>query len=954
MRKILFFLFCLLGMTSTKANYWHSVNFDLATIGVMTPTYGLEVGEEEKNLQETKDVFGDYEKIGLSVSGIFVSKWYDRKALVDTKTFMKEVGLYKHIVYLLGQQIMPHLATIGVHFLRRPDQCLYWGPYLVDITTNVENLAKQFQVVVTNNKIDFGDEGIQFLVVNRDLLNLFEFIKNHQDKDYWKKLWNKIANIGDIKDDLGRTVNDDIKGIGGTLANAGLDVINGNMKSAIDIAQQTAHAWKDATNGGDWSALGSSISNAVTDGAWSSLFKSGKAFHAKAKEVYDLYKTFKSQYDTYKNAKDAKDLLMRIVDPTGTGDPTKMVYKLFQIDRYSTTEFLKDYLNEAEDQYYRQRWYIVRIDKGEKSLVNWSPAFPNGDWRHNQNDGDWDDWIVGLWSGSHHHHESNAYDEMRSFTPSAANLNDAYDHALSKNGWSISMVNNYSTDNPGHTLAVEKLPMTAQTVSSNRKHYAKVYVGMSVIITDHWEIKSDPVYDNIFDSKTMDYDAFMQQMEDKLEEYQDQATDQWESDTHKNNDIPPYPEPKYVLLHDEKIPYSETDAEKIKGTSIVTYKASCDFGQELAGGGFAWKVNPHKVDHGLRDVAKDYAMQDANKAEDDPLQQLNSELEKTNKEIKNLEERVEDLERQINDATSEMYSAKLSKDESKYKKASEKKSRLEAEKNSYQNQIAADEKKKSEINQGITECQEDLLDDGDGDRIPTNMKYLGGMLNIKWDKPGVWVDGSDQYIYTCTGYSAMTKSDVTYTAILKESKEARFLFGIHIRPIRIHRPILTVDFKVTTGGTSDNVIETMKLDPDLSDQAKADKANDELHKLMDNYPSCKVTMEFSNVSSVDSTKSEDPFHLLWADDRLAVASKVDAELMKIATELNYLDYLYTLKESLTDYLKYRALYYVSRAGRSAISQMALERWSASADSAAIDQKFGTRRISKTRNNTESQ
>ncbi|MDD6552147.1 MAG: hypothetical protein PUF37_00970 [Prevotellaceae bacterium] len=946
MRKILFLFFFSIVAVNMRANMYHSINIDKSTIATMKGIYSAELAEEAKNQKELNNVYGDYEKIGVSVAGIFVSKWFDRKALTNVRLFtVEEKMVYQRILYLL-QQIMVRIPTVGVHFLRKPEKCLYWGPYLLSTTQSVENLAKQFQVLVTNNELTFDQ--IEFLVVNRDLVNLFEFAKNHQDKDYWKNLWKKIANIDDVKDDLGRTVKDDIKSIGGTLAQAGIETIEGNMRYGVDIAKQTSDTWKDVTNGGDWSAIGSAMTsgNILTSGYWTRLFGAAKAFHSKAKEVYDLYNTFKGEYDRFKDAKNIKDILLQVVDPEGTGNPMKMVYKLFQIDRYSTTEFMKDYLNEVEDQYYRQRWYIERVDDGKKVLYSDEvPDFAKkygSEYNWSQHDDvlhytSWGDIFGDLGPRKHQ-------DLSKHYILTSSDIQKLKDLADNRSGWNSSKISQYESQNAGHNVTVEySLSHQHSYIKYNTVNRFCFY-GYGVTVTDTWSIHN-LIEDQIFDSKTMDYDAFVSQMEAKLEEYQGQAMDQWESDTHKNNGIPPYPEPKFRLSHDDKIPYSETDAAKIKGSSLVTYKASCSDGNELVSGSFSWKVNPHTEDKHITAAAKDYAMQGQNTFEDDPLSQLNKKLESLNSEIASLEKKISALTDKINKLISDISTATLQGKDASVKSLKEQKEQLEAEKASLENQKAYDEQMTDSVQSGITECQEGILDDGDGNRIPSNLKYISGILNITW-QPGVWVDGHNQYIYTCIGYCEMVKSDVTYTAVLTESRHAKKILGI-----RVHRPILNVDFSVTSGGTSDNIIKTMQLDTAMSDEAKAAKANEELHKLMDDYPNCKITMEMSNISASDSTRSNDPFHLLWADDRLAVAYKVEAELANINSQLYLIDYTMSLNESLTEYLKYRALDLVSRTGRSYIAQMALGRWQASADSAAIDQKYGTS-VSERINNTE--
>ncbi|MDQ9833722.1 hypothetical protein RFY41_11905, partial [Acinetobacter soli] len=85
--------------------------------------------------------------------------------------------------------------------------------------------------------------------------------------------------------------------------------------------------------------------------------------------------------------------------------------------------------------------------------------------------------------------------------------------------------------NPGHTIT-----LSYQTVSynyiwdksggtfSHSKHERGKHFCVYMTVTDTWNIK-DEVYEEIFDSQTMNLEIFKKKMESRLKYYQDQEAD---------------------------------------------------------------------------------------------------------------------------------------------------------------------------------------------------------------------------------------------------------------------------------------------------------------------------------------------------------------------------------------------------------------------------------------------
>lgn len=147
---------------------WSSVNIDKVTAAAMSAAYETETLVEGNTASNINKIFDHYKSAGLASAGIFQSMKKLRDARRNPGLFASEENYYyQRIFRLVKDGIMPKFITVAGKMLKQPDNAIYWGPYLLKTTTNVENLCKQFEVVVTNGKRSFKD--IRFLVLNEDL-----------------------------------------------------------------------------------------------------------------------------------------------------------------------------------------------------------------------------------------------------------------------------------------------------------------------------------------------------------------------------------------------------------------------------------------------------------------------------------------------------------------------------------------------------------------------------------------------------------------------------------------------------------------------------------------------------------------------------------------------------------------------------------------------------------------
>lgn len=171
---------------------WSSVNIDKVTAAAMSAAYETETLVEGNTASNINKIFDHYQSAGLASAGIFQSMKKLRDARRNPGLFASEENYYyQRIFRLVKDGIMPKFITVAGKMLKQPDNAIHWGPYLLKTTTNVENLCKQFEVVVTNGKRSFKD--IRFLVLNEDLQRIFDLAQLGEVD--WKSLLGKLGNL---------------------------------------------------------------------------------------------------------------------------------------------------------------------------------------------------------------------------------------------------------------------------------------------------------------------------------------------------------------------------------------------------------------------------------------------------------------------------------------------------------------------------------------------------------------------------------------------------------------------------------------------------------------------------------------------------------------------------------------------------------------------------------------
>lgn len=855
-------IFSFLMCSSLWALSWSSVNIDKVTAAAMSAAYETQALEEGNTASNINRILDHYHSAGLASAGIFQSMKKLRDARRNPGLFASEENYYyQRIFRLVKDGIMPKFITVSGKMLKQPDNAIHWGPYLLKTTTNVENLCKQFEVVVTNGRRSFKD--IRFLVLNEDLQKIFDLTQLGEVD--WKSLLGKLGEFG-----TGITqeeIAEDYKNLGSIIAQAGKAAYDSNLESASKI---------------------------------------GRIFKAKPKEIANLYESFKDHYESFKDASNIKELLFAVV---GEGNEDA-VDKLFQTSDYNLTGYISSYIKELQGQYYTQRWYIFKHDSGTEVKCEYDPSGYEGygDVR---------------WKEAWHVHASGKKRESYAKIPCYKTLtpnedNEVKDKLFQLTEWNAEKCQEYNQTHPGHQCTI----LYTRKHEDRKRHYEGGLLSHSyderycfnsykVKVTDTWDIR-EVIYEETFDSQTMDKTTFILKMKARLngliDENEKFLADHPTISIEMSNDSPRY--------------YTMADEKKMEGCNSVSFIAQCDDGATLGEGSFNWKENGSQGNKLEWPKSKDFAMSNSPMADDGskPLLQkqkeFSDEVNALKSEIKGNDNKMRNLITRINQAKMNKNIPLVDKLQGEYDALSDENAHLKE-------QLREAEGKLSQADDALDEYYQDMSDNLDGPyRIPSNMANLASMYQIQWLDEGEWVQGSNAYVFVRHGYCADARTNVTYTASLKLSRKPTYALGVCI-----HRAVLSVDFKLTSSSSSENVIEVMKLNMNQTEKLRAEEVNMRLKQWLEDLPNCSVTVKYHYASNQnDEDDDEDGIHLLFAADRLQVARYVEQELTKIFAQLVLIEKVMTQRECILDFLRRQIFDVVSRSGRNGIAEYALRRW----------------------------
>lgn len=218
-------LFLTLAVLPVRAQY-ASINIDYKTMEGMTEAYATEVAIEASHNESLQKIYDSYQGAGVASSGIFSSKYLERKALTDLNLWNdeKENYYYTRIYNIVSKRIIPKTVTCARLMVEDPSTAVYWGDYLLKTTEDVKSLCQQFESVVTNSSLSFKD--IAFLELSDELKAIVD-ITQLGGVD-WKNLFENIGS-----DISGRFTKDHLKADLDNLINKGVGLANAGYRNSL-------------------------------------------------------------------------------------------------------------------------------------------------------------------------------------------------------------------------------------------------------------------------------------------------------------------------------------------------------------------------------------------------------------------------------------------------------------------------------------------------------------------------------------------------------------------------------------------------------------------------------------------------------------------------------------------------------------------------------------------------
>jgi hypothetical protein len=689
-------------------------------------------------------------------------------------------------------------------------------------------------------------------------------------------------------------------------------VVSEQLKRVLDLAKiggvDWGKAWDDLSDIGSQITLDnikddlmkfiancSDIASAgldVMSDEWANASSCGSLLSQKPKQLVQTYKKFKSLADQL-SEKSLGNYINYLLKKNGKPS----LSKLFSVDEYNISSMVSDYLHELNGQYYTQVYYIYSADRGRKVLCDYKPTV-------------YDDRDDERWNQEWFHYVS-PQDDCYHHTLTESEKQQLLKLAESNSGWSQAKVAAYNKAHPGHQCTISVTLLHEDRVEQYKHGWGATHTkwhcffAYGIKVEDTWDIQHQ-VYSDVFDSYSMSKQAFDAKMNAKLSYY----TRLEDGNT-------------YYIGHEDKVYYSATDAAKIKGMASVSFILNCNNETNMGEGTISWKENG---DQGasLTENSKGYAMQTTLSENQDgdklkaQIDKLNLQISETENQIDKQENRLSQLERLMrtprgyNQYLKEYNVTKDYIEVLKMRLAGYKKDR-----DKYQSQYEEYQDDQSETKDDIT-------------RIPSVMYQLQSAYNLSWIDEGHW----EGYTFIRKAHLGKLEGTVTFTATLSVLRGPKHFLGI-----RIHRAILAVDWSLKSSASSKDVVESLELDQSKTEDENAKIVNDKASQIALAHPGCSVNLEYYKVAGTDSDDVDNKFHLLWIDDRLEVARKIESRLSHIYTQLVMVEkYMYNEK-SLLQHLKDEVWNGVSAYRRGTIATNALAHWIKNAKS--IGKKGGT-------------
>lgn len=781
---------------------YYSVNFDAKTVAAMVAAYGTGTGAEAYYDEQVQNILKHYKASEVATAGIFASKFLERRALTDLGIWSSatENYYYRRIYHMVAHKIIPKTWIVAKLMLRSPQTALHWCSYLMKVCDDTKSLCMQFESVVTNSTLSFSD--IAFLEINEEIASILK-LSEIGNVD-WQRLFDDISKVPDnfTKENLKADL-DKLYRMGAGLATSGIT----NIGNAL-LQQNSFH----------------------------------ELMNGKVSKVIDIYEHYNGLFEQLEN--NAGQTILGIVG----GEEN--VAGLFKFSDYNLTSWITDYLDETAGNYYTQRWYIARRDRGSVSLCDY---YPPTDDKSILEGGEWTRFKT----------------SDPNFYPNASQKEQALSNSERYAGWSRNRVQQLNNVNDGFSYTINYY-QSSYIIKKGKKQTKKAYA-YEIHVTKSWN-NEEIVYEDVFDSYSMDLNTFKAQLNAHLSEFNDNEDGY-----------------VYYIASDSRNYYQATNEEKLKGCETVTISVTCSDGATLGQGTTQYKCR--KCGKTLNAHSKECAMKTTAESEELDLSELDAMQREADNKVYALQSQISALEKENESLIKQIANASVEDAVPLRQKYNENKAEIDRLKP----ELAAWQQKQEEIAQAKEEAQSDNdVQTDDYYRIPAIMQDCKTAYNITWQDNGSW----NGYTYVRKGTIPNINGIITFKATLKIARKPKYFLGI-----KIHRAILQISWDLTTEYSDTHVVEVITLDPDMSDKEKTKLVNDRIAEIAKEYPKCKITTEYARTAPQEDTKTNDMYHLLWSSDRLEIAREVDSRLTKIYADLVSLEKMMHYRRSIIDVLK---------------------------------------------------
>ena len=803
MKRLLIIMLTICVWTNKVCAQFHSMNYDKETVAAMATAFGAEAVAESYYNEQVGAILKHYNAAEVATAGIFASKFLERKALTDLGLWNSstENYYYRRIYNMVSHKIMPKIWTVAKMMLHSPQTALYWGSYLVKVCNDTKNLCMQFESVVTNSTLTFAD--IQFLEINREIAAILK-LSDIGDVD-WKAMLDDLAKVP------GNFTMDNLTADIDNLYNMGVGLATSGMTNIGDALLQK------------------------------SAFK--EVFDGRVSKVIDIYENYNDLFEQLD--KGVGNTLLSMI---GGKDN---VARLFNLADYNLTSWMTDYMNEAKGQYYTQRWYIYRRDRGSETLCDYNPPTDDNS----------------ILKGDHWYRIDTKDPD---FYPNSSKRETILQNSENHAGWSRAKVQQMNNQHDGYTYSISYY-LSTYIISSKKKGQKQKAYAYHITVTKSWN-REETVYEDVFDSYSMDLNTFKAQLQARLSEYNDNE----EGYT-------------YYIGSDTRNYYQATDAAKLKGCESVTISVTCSDGVILGQGTTQYKCR--ECGKSLNAHSKECAMKTSVTEGNLDLSELDKMQQEADSKVAMLQAQIGQLETENKELLRKIANASVEDAATYRQQYNANKTQIDK----LNGELATWQQKQQEIAQAKEEAgrDNDVATD-DYYRIPAIMNDCKAAYNLTWQDGGTW----NGYVFTRKATMPNINGIITFKATLTLARKPKYFLGI-----KIHRAILQIAWELTSEYTNTNVVDVLTLDPNKTEQEKADEVNRRISDIAREYPSCKITTEYAKSDPTADNTDSDIKHLLWSSDRLEIAREVDSRITKIYADLVSLEKMMHYKRSIIDVLK---------------------------------------------------